>query len=114
MSAARRDAAIALSHAIAEVRRAAWRAQEGICAMCGHPMGRETRKRIPRAEMELQPTAQHVIPQGWPGCANKVGGNIVAAHWRCNHDHGHKPPTGCHLVWLMAVNARLGFQPVRW
>jgi hypothetical protein len=34
--------------------------------------------------------------------------NHLAAHARCNNHKGSRRPTGCELVWLMVVNARLG------
>ena len=31
----------------------------------------------------------------------------VAMHRRCNSAKGHRAPTGCELIWLMAVCARI-------
>ena len=87
----------------------AYRAQDGVCAICGRrmpPLGNYE----PRALQRV--TREHVIPQSWGG-PNQLG-NIVAAHWLCNSRKSDRKPTGCELIWLLAVNARLGVEPVKW
>ena len=37
-------------------------------------------------------------------------GNIVLAHNRCNSAKGDRRPTGCEIIFLEVVNARLGLQ----
>jgi 5-methylcytosine-specific restriction endonuclease McrA len=86
--------------------RAAYRVQGGICAICGG--------RMPPLDdyHGNPPSREHVIPKSWGG--RDCLGNIVAAHHRCNMRKANRRPTGCELIWLQAVNARLGVEPVRW
>lgn len=53
----------------------------------------------------LSVSTDHVYPK-----SSNVGlqPNTVAAHIRCNSLKGNRMPTGCELIWLEAVNARLG------
>jgi hypothetical protein len=77
-------------------------AQKGLCILCG------TRIFF---DVELPDWApqrasfDHVLPRSRGGV--NVG-NRLAAHRRCNEDKGNRMPTGCELVWLAAVNAKLG------
>lgn len=88
---------------------AAYEAQDGICAICGrlmpHPRKFEQRNL-------KRPTREHVIPRSLGGLDEL--GNIVASCWGCNSRKSDSPPTGCTLIFLLAVNARLGVEPVRW
>lgn len=74
-------------------------AQSFICAICGF-------------EITGDPTIDHVIPRARNGFDGV--GNIVAAHFDCNNRKADRLPTGCELVFLLAVNARLGVEPQRW
>ena len=56
-------------------------------------------------------TFDHVIPRALRGLNGP--GNMVLAHSGCNSWKGDRPPTGCELVWLLAVNARIGAEPLR-
>lgn len=82
------------------VRRALFAAQDGLCALCGRPMGAANR------------SVDHVIPKALGG-RNCVG-NLLIAHSPCNGAKGDRPPTGCEMVWLLAVNNRLNLEPSRW
>ena len=82
------------------VRRSLFAAQDGLCAICGLPMGSAPR------------SVDHVVPKAMGG-ENRVG-NLVIAHTPCNGAKGDRPPTGCELVWLLAVNNRLILEPSRW
>lgn len=73
--------------------------QGHICAICGRPMLKGC-------------TVDHVIPKARGG-ADRIG-NIVAAHLACNREKAARMPTGCELIFLLAVNARLGVKPDRW
>lgn len=74
-------------------------AQEGICALCGKPMeGRCVSFSI-----------DHVIPYSLGGI--DVLGNVVLCHSLCNSVKSNDTPTGCEMVFLLAVNCRLGVQP---
>ncbi len=75
-------------------------AQDGHCALCGKDLG------------EDRPTIDHCIPK-FMGGADKLG-NLLAAHGECNGAKSNDAPTGCEMVWLLAVNARLGVKPTRW
>jgi 5-methylcytosine-specific restriction endonuclease McrA len=70
--------------------------QGGICPLCG-------------GSLYLGGlSVDHVWPRRGAGRGMKY--NLVAAHQRCNHRKGDRLPTGCELVWLTAVNARLGIE----
>ena len=90
------------------LRRVLWRVQGGVCGICGYDMPRigchESR--------EDRPTSDHVVPVARKG-PDRLG-NIVCAHMRCNEIKSDRMPTGCELIFLLAVNARLGVQPQGW
>lgn len=75
-------------------------AQDGFCAICGYEL--PTRLR--------DCSIDHVIPLALGG--KDAIGNLVVAHGDCNGDKSNDVPTGCEMIWLMAVNAKLGAQPV--
>lgn len=82
------------------VHRLLLRLQRGLCAGCAGPA------------TQFNCSVDHVIPvrlKGFHGF-----GNLVAMHGWCNRAKGGRPPTGCELIWLMAVNARLGVGPQTW
>lgn len=54
----------------------------------------------------------HVIPRDLGG--RDAWGNYLLAHGECNGAKSNDAPTGCEMVWLLAVNARLGVEPTRW
>lgn len=72
-------------------------AQGGLCAICGE-------KIVGKISLD------HVIPHALLG--KHRTGNYVAAHGECNGDKTNDVPTGCEMVWLLAVNAKLGLTPV--
>lgn len=80
-----------------EVHRTLLRAQGGLCASCGQPI------RV------FHCSGDHVIPRSRGGAPGF--GNLVAMHGWCNTRKSNRWPTGCELVWLLAVNARLGVGP---
>ncbi len=82
------------------VRRALFREQEGLCAICGKPMD------------EARRTVDHVVPKAMNG--RDCVGNLVIAHYDCNIEKADRAPTGCELIWLLAVNNRLNLEPSRW
>jgi hypothetical protein len=54
-------------------------------------------------------SVDHVWPRRGKGRPGRgLQQNHLATHERCNHRKGDRQPTGCELVWLTAVNARLG------
>ena len=87
-------------------RRALRWAQTDICAGCGAflPGGR----RLPRHHPEA-PTFDHVIARSEGG--GRTLANGLLKHQRCNQQRGHKPPTGCDLLWLDLVQSRLAGRP---
>jgi 5-methylcytosine-specific restriction endonuclease McrA len=87
--------------AIRNLHRVLWRAQGRTCALCGQAMRRL-----------WEVTTEHVVPRSAGGFWGL--GNVVAAHPACNTAKADRMPTGCELVWLLAVNARLGVQPQGW
>lgn len=77
-------------------------AQGGLCAICGTC--------LPRKPEEC--SLDHCIPLSLGGIDGI--GNIVLTHGECNGEKTNDIPTGCELVWLLAVNARLCVAPVRY
>lgn len=105
-----------------------WRIQDGLCAICGKPMPEQARQSKSRCL-----SLDHVWPRNRKRCvglpaAPPSGGRhrhvlngrrvwpwqLVAAHGRCNHAKGNRPPTGCEIIWLMAVRARIAAEPTSW
>lgn len=84
------------------VRRVLGRAQDGLCALCAEAL----------EDKPHHYTVDHVVPLGRRG--PDAFGNIVAAHKSCNSAKADRMPTGCELIWLLAVNARLGVHPQGW
>lgn len=83
----------------AKARNDLFRMQEGMCAICG--------------EFVLQGASlDHVIPKSMGGYDGL--GNLVMAHRSCNQDKHSSPPSGCVLVWLLAVNNRLNVELMKW
>lgn len=76
-------------------------AQQGRCILCWTMIDMEA-DFDPSAP--AKPSFDHVLPRSLGG-ANE--GNRLIAHRHCNTDKGNRRPTGCELVWLAAVNARL-------
>ena len=76
-------------------------AQDGLCHICGNKVG-------------INPQGDHgSIDHVWPTAlrdeANpKQIGNILLAHTKCNGGKDARKPTGCELIFLFAVNRRLG------
>lgn len=89
------------------IRRALIRQQLGICSICGHLISDET-----DPDVEARPSIDHVIPITMGG--EDRPGNLLAAHRGCNTAKGSEPPTDCQLIWLLAINSRLGLKPDRW
>lgn len=84
-------------------------AQGNLCSGCGKPMGnRAAPKWIKPYD---RPSRDHTFPRS-AGGLNRLG-NFTAMHSLCNSMKGDDMPTGCELIWLMAVNARLGVEPQR-
>lgn len=88
------------------VRRMLRRLQGEICPCCGMRLDPASSHRH-----VMSPTLDHVIPLalgGWDG-----PGNLLAVHMRCNNRKANRKPTGCELIWLLAINNRLGVKPDR-
>lgn len=73
------------------IRRIA-KLQGGRCYLCGQPM-------------RTEPTREHVVPKARGG---RNARNILAAHQACNLRKADRAPYPCELLYLAAVNARLG------
>ena len=76
-------------------------AQGGLCAYCFEPF-------VPfngDTHDPLVSSVDHVVPWALGGRNER---NKVAVHFRCNVEKGHRKPTGCELIALAWVNARLG------
>jgi 5-methylcytosine-specific restriction endonuclease McrA len=88
------------------VRHRIWRGilaplQDGLCPICGKPLRGGGKTNL-----------DHTIPRS-AGGEDRLG-NIMVVHIRCNDAKADRMPTGCELVWLLGVNARLGVQPQKW
>lgn len=92
---------VELQQALLQIRRVLWRCQKQICGLCGTPIRRA-----------WQVSIEHVVPRCLGGALGF--GNVIGAHGECNRRKGGRMPTGCELIWLLAVNARLGVQPQGW
>lgn len=83
------------------------RLQGGLCALCGMPilLGAKFGSRKGRSIDHTWPLHRSGLVGPRQPPEGKFG-NKVAAHGQCNATKGHRAPTGCELIWLMAVNAR--------
>jgi 5-methylcytosine-specific restriction endonuclease McrA len=71
-----------------------------LCILCGREMDF-----LAHSNADDAPSFDHVLPK------IRGGGNVgnrLAAHRRCNTEKSDNLPNGCELIWLAAVNARLG------
>ena len=91
------------------LRRVVWRHQGRICPACCEPIRQEYRRSGNSGDA---PTTDHVIPRSAGG--SYWQGNVLCYHRRCNEAKADRMPTGCELIWLLAVNARMGVKPDRW
>jgi hypothetical protein len=95
---------------------ALWHASDSLCSCCAKP--------VPAIGMEAskgaRATVEHVFPRSpggkamakirvfydlFPGMFKNR--RTAIAHSKCNNRKGNRAPTGCEVVFLMAVNARL-------
>jgi hypothetical protein len=100
----------ATAHAVAM-----WFAGGGLCCCCARELAAPG---MPVPNKGAAVTIEHVLPKSpRPRDLAKIaafralvggGGRKAMAHWLCNHRKGNRAPTGCEVVFLMAVNARLG------
>lgn len=97
--------------------------QRGVCALCGKPLPRRANKNNSnRISLDhVWPRNRAKIEKGKPtvpGCGRWVSKsarrkgrrrpwNFVVAHGRCNSAKGDRAPTGCELIWLMQIRARI-------
>lgn len=81
-------------------------AQEGVCIGCGCSLSMENPHtgRVYFENHRLRPTFDHVVPRAR---TTRHKGNLLAAHRQCNGDKADRDPTGCELIWLEVVNARI-------
>lgn len=86
--------------ALVELRGIIQRAQWHICPICGEDLPLNLTLRP-----DWRPSFDHVWPLVTGGRDGL--GNIVVVHQHCNSTKAGRRPTGCELVWLMAVNARV-------
>lgn len=81
-------------------RHALIAAQGGLCAICGTSLPKEFHR----------VSFDHVIPRALGGV--DAIGNFVVTHGECNGDKSNDIPTGCEMIWLLMVNAKLGVLPI--
>ncbi|WP_457351350.1 HNH endonuclease [Sphingomonas sp. UYP23] len=77
--------------------------QGSLCALCGKYLDERDRE-----SDTLRPSIDHMIPRDLGG-TNRF--NVVAAHSACNAQKQNDLPTGCELIWLLLVNARMRALP---
>lgn len=103
------QAALECYGALIAAKRVLWRLQGGLCAACAEKLVNPNNKRV---ERRLRCSMEHVIPKSKGGA---VGfGNVLVTHLGCNERKADRMPTGCEMIWLLAVNARLGVEPTTW
>lgn len=88
------------------IRRLLRRLQGELCPACGSHLASSSPD-----QPHWGPTIDHVIPRalgGWD-----APGNLLAVHLVCNRRKAHRKPTGCEIIWLLAINNRLGVKPDR-
>lgn len=75
-------------------------AQEGMCMICA---------------LVLSPhdaSVDHIVPMFLGG--DDEDGNYALVHRLCNSVKANDEPTGCELVWMFSINARIGANPIMW
>jgi 5-methylcytosine-specific restriction endonuclease McrA len=85
---------------LAKRRMAIWKMQNLRCAGCGELAYPHLHWRHPRAI-----TLDEVLPRAKGG--QREWGNQIVMHRKCNAKKGDRLPTGCQMIWLSLVNARL-------
>lgn len=76
-----------------DVRKPLYSAQRGLCGIC--------RRYGKVKSMNID----HVVPLARGGGDYR---NLMLTHYPCNERKGSRMPTGCELIFLAVVNARLG------
>lgn len=78
-----------------------WHAQHGRCSVCGGQLD---------PALIYDPVVGWSIDHVYPRSSGRYdgGGNTLLAHVWCNVDKDNRPPTGCEILTLHAVNERLG------
>lgn len=80
-------------------------AQEGRCITCFRGISLlDSKGRVRHMNSPARPSFDHVHCHARGG---RRAGNLLVAHKKCNQKKSDRPPTGCELVWLEVVNARL-------
>lgn len=83
-----------------------WKAQQGQCAICDEPLLRDF-----RFDGGDSWNLDHVYPRSrYARLGNR--GNLTLTHIRCNTKKGDREPTGCQILMLLVVNAKLGHRLV--
>jgi hypothetical protein len=101
-----------------------WKHQGAVCAICAKPMAARCRMKssnrlsvdhvFPLDRRHLRSGTFRRIFFMSEKAARRGGFNYVCAHAKCNSEKGNRHPTGCELIWLQAVNARRGYDPLGW
>lgn len=79
-----------------------WKLQDGRCAICSFELVRDA-----RFLDEHSWNLDHVYPRSrYRRLGNR--GNVLLTHVGCNTRKSDRDPTGCEILLLHAVNARLG------
>ena len=83
-------------------KRFMWTAQNGVCYLCGQP--------LPRKWASPKLTFEHIWPVSRIAGGDTFEGNVMLAHHKCNVGKANRLPHPCELIYLAAVNLRLGFR----
>ncbi len=99
----------------ARVIAALWTVQGGVCSICGRevaPVYRPGRGSAASRDHTFPRFREQTAGRPRPPALGRWGGHlripITMAHAKCNSRKGARWPTGCEMIWLLAVNARLG------
>ena len=97
-------------HAKAKRRKVRlFHAQDGLCGYCFKPLDPD----LGRTDHDRW-SVDHVVPKIAQQGRRPLSRNKVLVHQRCNTAKGGRPPTGCHLIaleWVLArMDALFGYQ----
>jgi hypothetical protein len=84
-----------------------WEAQDKYCAVCGREM---------TEGLKFDETCGWTIEHVYNHASRRyyADGNKLVSHASCNNAKGDREPTGCEIILLHAVNAKLGLELIEY